>query len=209
VASGPEENDMAAKTDLVKADKAYYAARAAPQLQRFGPIRYLTLEGKGEPGGEKFVQATQALYPLAYGLKKLYKQQDQDFAVPSLEGLWWVDGNQPALQVPRGRWKWKLMIRMPDFVVKKTVETAKTAVAAAKKNELVRIVAFETIEEGQCVQAMHIGPYSQEPATIASLLRFVSEKGLEISGLHHEIYMSDPRKVSPEKLKTIIRYPVS
>ncbi len=199
---------MATKTDLVKTDKAYYAAKAAPQLQRFGPMKYLTLAGEGEPAGDEFIQATQALYPLAYGLKKLCKQEGQDFAVPPLEGLWWVEGNRPALQVPRDRWKWKLMIRMPDFVATKAVETTKSVVAKAKKNELVRKVAFETIEEGRCVQALHIGPYAQEPATIASLLRFVSEKEMAVSGLHHEIYLSDPRKVPPEKMKTIIRYPV-
>jgi hypothetical protein len=200
---------MAAATDLVKTDRAYYAATPAPRLQRFGPIHYLTLDGKGEPGSGEFALATQALYASAYGVKKLYKQEQRDFAVPKLEGLWWVDGTRLALEVPRGEWQWKLMLRMPDFVVKRNVETAKASVAAAKKNELVRRVTFETLEEGPCVQAMHIGPYAQEPVTIASLLRFVTEKGLKVSGLHHEIYISDPRKSVPEKMQTIIRYPVS
>jgi hypothetical protein len=167
------------------------------------------LEGKGEPGDEEFVQAVRALYPLAYGVKKLYKLENRDFAVPSLEGLWWVDGKRPAVEVPRNRWKWKLMIRMPDFVVKTTVESAKTMVAETKKNELILKVAFETMEEGQCVQALHVGLYAGEPTTIASLVRFAAEQKRKIAGLHHEIYLSDPSKTAAEKMKTIIRYPVS
>ena len=199
---------MALKTDLVKTDKDYYVATTVPQLQSFGPMKYLTIAGIGEPAGAEFVQATAALYPLAYGLKKLHKQKGLDFAVPRLEGLWWVEGNQPALQVPRKRWHWKLMIRMPDVVTSEDVESTKRIVAKTKKNELVQTVALEVIDEGRCVQALHIGPYAQEPSTIASLMRFVAEKKLAVSGLHHEIYLSDPRKVLSARIKTIIRYPV-
>lgn len=199
---------MALKTDLVKTDRAYYAAKTVPQIHRFGPLNFLTLVGKGEPAADGFVQATQALFSLAYGLKRLYKQRSQDFAVPSLEGLWWVETNRPALETPRGHWQWKLMIRMPDFVSLESVETTKSLVAKAKKNERIRRIVLETLEEGKCIQVLHMGPYAGEVATIESLQRFASEKGLAVAGPHHEIYLSDPRRVAPEKMKTIIRYPV-
>ena len=131
-----------------------------------------------------------------------------DFGVPKLEGLWWVEGDIPALEVPREEWCWKLLIRMPDYVTNEMMDIAQTEVAKKKKNERIKDISLEKIKEGKSAQIMHIGSYATEPETIDTLLDYISENGLSVSGLHHEIYLSDPRKTEPDKLKTIIRYPV-
>ncbi len=196
------------KSDLIKEYKSYYKAGIKPERVSFNKIPYLTLEGKGAPAGSEFVDKVQALYPMAYGLKKFYKNMGKDFGVPKLEGLWWVEEDRPALEVPREEWHWKLMIRMPDFVKEEVFVSVQNEVAEKKKNKLIREIRFEAILDGQCVQMMHIGPYSTEPETIRAILSFIDENGLTVNGLHHEIYLSDPRKTAPEKMKTIIRYPV-
>ena len=196
------------KLDLLKEYKNYYKAGKKPEIQEFGEAAYLTIEGQGEPGGDIFTKKVEALYPLAYGIKKICKEQGNDFGVPKLEGLWWIEGNKPALEIPRSEWCWKLLIRMPEFVTKEMVESVQPEVAAKKKNDLIREISFEKITEGKCIQIMHIGPYSTEPETINELMAFAAENGLSVNGLHHEIYLSDPRKTEPSKMKTLIRYPV-
>lgn len=197
-----------AKLDLVKKYKVYYKAGAKPEIIEFGPVKYLTIEGKGEPAGEIFTSKIEALYPLAYGIKKVCKDKGNDFGVPKLEGLWWVESNKPALEVLRSDWYWKLLIRMPEFVTKEMMVSVQPEVAKKKKNELIHEISFEKITEGRCVQIMHIGPYLTEPETINKLMAFIDESGLFVDGLHHEIYLSDPRKTEPSKMKTLIRYPV-
>ncbi|MCP4726002.1 MAG: hypothetical protein GY863_13250 [bacterium] len=196
------------KLDLMKEYKTYYKAGLKPEIEVFNSIKYLAIEGQGEPAGEVFTRKIEALYPLAYGIKKECKATGNDFGVPKLEGLWWVDSNKPALEVPREKWCWKLLIRMPDFVSKEMVLSLQPEVSDKKKNDLIKEISFETITEGKCVQIMHIGPYSAEPETINRLLAFIKDNGLTVNGLHHEIYISDPRKTAPEKMKTLIRYPV-
>jgi hypothetical protein len=196
------------KLDLVKEYKSYYKAGKKQEIVEFQAANYLSIEGKGEPAGELFVNAVEALYPLAYGIKKICKDQDHDFGVPKLEGLWWVESDIPALDLPRNEWCWKLLIRMPDFVTEEMMVSVQPEVAKKKKNALIHEISFETISEGKCVQMMHIGPYATEPETINSLMEFIAENGLSINGLHHEIYLSDPRKTEPSKMKTLIRYPV-
>jgi hypothetical protein len=196
------------KLDLVKEYKSYYKAGKKPEIVEFHAANYLSIEGKGEPAGEAFVSKVEALYPLAYGIKKVCKEQSHDFGVPKLEGLWWVESDVPALDVPRNEWCWKLLIRMPDFVTEEIMASVQPEVAKKKKNALIQEISFEEIAEGKCVQMMHVGPYATEPETINSLMEFIAENGLSISGLHHEIYLSDPRKTEPAKMKTLIRYPV-
>ncbi len=197
-----------AKLDLVKEYKVYYKAGTKPEMVEFGPIEFLAIEGKGEPAGEVFTRKIEALYPLAYGIKKVCKDKERDFGVPKLEGLWWVEGNKPALEVLRSEWCWKLLIRMPEFVTKEMMVSVQPEVAKKKKNELIQEISFEKITEGKCIQIMHIGPYSTEPETINTLMEFISKNGFSVNGLHHEIYLSDPRKTEPSKMKTLIRYPV-
>ena len=197
-----------AKLDLVKKYKTYYKAGAHPEIVEFDPGKYLTIEGKGEPAGEVFTRKIEALYPPAYGIKKVCKDIGNDFGVPKLEGLWWVEDDRPALEVPRSEWCWKLLIRMPDFVTKEMMVSIQPEVAKKKKNELIYEISFEKITEGKSVQIMHSGPYSTEPETIHTLMAFIAESGFFVNGLHHEIYLSDPRKTAPSKMKTLIRYPV-
>ncbi len=196
------------KTDLVKQDKEYYSAKKQPEIKKFSELNFLTIQGKGEPAGIEFTKAVEALYPLAYGIKNIYKKQGMDFAVPKLEGLWWVNSEKNALEIPRSEWNWKLLIRMPKFVITENFEKAKVSVIEKKGIEKIKEIILEKITEGECVQIMHIGPYSTEPVTIKQMENYMKENELVENGLHHEIYLSDPMKTVPEKLKTILRQPV-
>lgn len=199
---------MTIKIDLVKEDKKYYTAKTNPQILEFPKLFYLTIEGKGEPAGKAFTEAVQALYPLAYGVKALSKKQGKDFAVAKLEGLWWVKSDKPYLEVPRQEWYWKLLIRLPDFITSELVDKARQEVLKKKGIDLVKEIKFEPITEGKCVQVLHIGPYSTEPETIEKMRKMMKENKLTENGFHHEIYLSDPRKTLPQKMKTILRQPV-
>ena len=199
---------MVTKVDLVKEDKTYYTARANPQFIELPKVYCLAIEGKGEPAGKTFTEAVQALYPLAYGIKGLCKKEGRDFAVAKLEGLWWVKSNKPALEVPRKEWYWKLLIRLPDFVTSEIMDKAKQEVMKKKGIDLLKEIKFEKITEGKCVQVLHVGPYSTEPQTIEKMRKTMQENNLTENGFHHEIYLSDPRKTPPQKMKTILRQPV-
>ena len=196
------------KLDLVKEYKTYYTAKTNPELVEFNEIPFLTIAGKGEPGGEEFTSKVEALYSLAYGVKNIYKKQGKDFAVPKLEGLWWVNSDKPTLEVPREEWQWKLLIRLPDFVTLEAFEKTREEVFKKKRLELTKEIKFEEIKEGRSVQIMHLGPYSIESETIEKMRDFMKKNDLVENGLHHEIYLSDPRKIVPEKMKTILRQPV-
>lgn len=198
-----------AKLDLAREYKSYYKAGKKPELAEFAAAGYLAIEGCGAPAGARFVKSVEALYPLAYGIKKVCKIEGNDFAVPKLEGLWWVEGDVPALDVPRSEWSWKLLIRMPYFVSEDTVKSVQPEVAQKKRNDLIGTIRFDRISEGKSAQILHMGPYADEPETISILMKFIEDNGLSVNGLHHEIYLSDPRKTAPEKMKTLIRYPVA
>jgi hypothetical protein len=197
------------KLDLTKEHKQYYTAKSTPVIVEFGEIPYLTIEGKGEPAGKVFTKSVETLYSLAYGIKKICKAQRRDFSVPKLEGLWWVKSNKPALEVPRKDWFWKLLIRLPEFVTSERLIDAKEEVFKKKGLLLIKDTKFEKIDEGKCIQIMHIGPYSTEPETIEKIKKVMKDQGFTENGLHHEIYISDPRKTPPKKMKTILRQPVT
>jgi hypothetical protein len=197
------------KLDLSKQDKVYYKTGKEPVLIELGPTPYLTIEGKGKPGGEAFQDVFGALYGVAFTTKFAYKAKGQDFSVAKIEGLYWRPGEAGVVGgVAKEEMRWKLMIRLPDFVQESAVEDAKRQAIAKRGPGLIPQVRFETIDEGKCAQIMHIGPYDKEEPTIARLNAFIKEQGLAPHGRHHEIYLSDPRRVAPEKLKTIIRQPV-
>lgn len=198
------------KLDLAKTYKSYYTAPTQPQLVDFGPIWYVTIQGTGDPNGEVFANATEALYTLSYSIKGIYKMAEKDFTVAKLEGLWWVDGDsRNALEVPKEQWRWKLLIRMPDYVTAEQVEEARIKALGKKKElELLSDIQFESLHEGSCVQMLHVGPYATEPETLSQMYQFMETSDVSINGLHHEIYLSDPRKIDPSKMKTILRYPV-
>lgn len=196
------------KLDLIKEYKTYYKAKTTPEVVEFGEAQFLTIEGKGEPGGKEFTSKVEALYPLAYGVKNICKKQGKDFGVPKLEGLWWVESDKPALEVPREEWKWKLLIRMPEFITSEYVEKARAETIRKKSIESVNEIKFEKINEGKCVQIMHVGPYSTEPEPLAKMRKLMDENNLIENSIHHEIYLSDPRRVPEEKMRTILRQPV-
>jgi hypothetical protein len=198
---------MAPKLDLTKEFKAYYTAKTSPEIVKFGEVPFLTIKGKGEPGGKEFTSTVEALYSIAYGVKNISKKQSKDFSVPKLEGVWWVESNRPALEVPRKEWRWKLLLRMPNFVTSEICEKAKKS-SKKKGLELTKEIKFEKMREGKCVQILHIGPYSTEPESLTKMRELVEEKNLIKNGFHHEIYLSDPRRVPEEKMKTILRQPV-
>ena len=192
------------KLDLSKLYKEEYAAAKKPKLVQTQPGLYLAFDGRGEPGGELFTQHVEALYTLGYTIKFARKATGSDFKVSTLEGLWW--GWEPD-QETRDM-SWKLLIRMPDFVTQADLEAAVATALGKGKTEMVEQVLLETIDEGPCVQMLHVGPYEDEPATIAAMMAFAEMEGKQVSGHHHEIYLSDPHQVPKERWRTILRYPV-
>jgi hypothetical protein len=199
------------KLDLKKELKKYYSPKEKPETVDVPEFSYLTYVGRGEPGGEAYSEALNALYGVAYTLKFASKRQGRDFTVMGLEGQWWWDDPRIfdiANAPPRSEWNWKSMILIPDFVTQKMLEEVKPELVE-KKGIAVERVKREKIREGLCVQVLHVGPFSDEPRSIKLMHDYMEEQGLRVSGLHHEIYMSDPRRVAPEKWKTIIRHPVA
>ena len=150
-----------------------------------------------------------ALYNVAFTIKMAKKFAGQDYAVSKLEGLWWGDKNEGHfVDQPRQNWNWKLLIRTPDFIKNSDVSEAARSLRAKGRSTDVVEVRLESLREGRCVQVLHVGPYDEEAGTIELMQRFATEAGLPLHGLHHEIYLSDPRRVDPARLKTILRQPV-
>lgn len=200
----------AEKIDLYKKHKSEYVTPKKPVLITANEAKYLTVCGQGAPGGKDFTDKIGALYGVAFTIKMTRKFAGLgDYAVCKLEGQWWLDGKQQDFAaVSPDKWKWKLMIRTPDFISKDDLQKAVSTLLSKGKSQIVREVKLESIAEGLCVQMLHIGPYQQEHKTINEMKVFVEQKGLEFHGLHHEIYLSDPRHIPPERLKTILRHPV-
>ncbi len=194
---------MPEKVDLYKLHKADYVAKKEPALIKIGPAKYLTVDGQGEPGGEAFQTMLGALFAAAYTIKMTKKFAGQDYKVCGLEGLWW------GCEGSRETWRWKLMIRVPGFITARDLKDAVAKLKEKGKGDLAAKVRLETIKEGRCVQALHVGPYSSEPATVERMQAVAEASGLSFSGAHHEIYISDPRRVAPERLRTILRLPVA
>lgn len=197
------------KPDLTKMDKVYYTASGKPRMIELPELPYLAIEGQGSPDGSAFAESTEALYKVAYGVKFRCKAGGDDFTVAKLEGLWWVESEAYGLDVPREEWRWKLLIRMPDFVGEETVREAREQAAAKNKDSsFIQLVEFIKLREGLSVQILHNGPYSTEPETLRIMHDFMDASGFVWNGSHHEIYLSDPRKTEPSRLKTILRQPV-
>jgi len=202
--------------DLVKQLKPLYAPSAKhPSIVEVPELAFLMIDGRGDPNkSEAYQDALGALYGIAYSLKFALKKSapERDFKVAPLEGLWWADAEEPsmdALQADRDSWNWTMMIAVPDAVT--AAEVAAAAEAAARRRPLpgAGSIRLERFEEGLAAQIMHVGPYSAEAPTIERLHAFVEEQGYALLGRHHEIYLGDPRRTAPERLKTIIRHPVS
>jgi hypothetical protein len=197
----------AARLDLYKLHKAEYVTPKKPVLIKTRPAKYLAIAGQGAPGGERFTACIGALYGAAFTIKMTRKfAGKQDYAICKLEGLWFFEGD--LAKIPKDQWRWKLMLRTPDFITPKHLKAAVATLLIRGKAREVEEVKIETIDEGQCVQMLHVGPYEKEFETIALMRSFAETKGLALHSPHHEIYLSDPRRVPPERLKTILREPV-
>jgi hypothetical protein len=197
------------KIDLFREHRAEYVMSKEPLLVNVKSGKYLAVSGTGGPASHAFKQRLGALYGTAYTIKFDNKlRRARDFKVGVLEGLWWVKGRtRDALAAPKDDWQWKLLIRVPSFVTARSVAAALTTLRA--KGRPVADVKLETIREGRSVQALHVGAYADEPLTIAKMDAFARARHLRYRGRHHEIYLSDPRRVPPSRLRTILRHPVT
>ena len=197
------------KLDLYKLHKTEYAATRKPALVDVQPATYLAVSGQGAPGGALFTACIGALYGMAFTIKMTRKfAGKQDYAVCKLEGQWWSDPAADFASLPKDQWLWKLMIRTPDFIKEDDLHQAVAVLCKRGKGEGTDHVRLESLAEGPCVQMLHVGPYEKECETIALMKAFAEKQQLQFSGKHHEIYLSDPRRVPPERLKTILRQPV-
>lgn len=172
-------------------------------------LNFLMVDGRGDPNSApEYRAAVQWLYSMSYGLKFSSKATGRDYGVGPLEGLWWAEDMASFGSGAKDKWLWTAMIMQPDWIDQAAVDAALPK-AQAKLGEQPASLRLEAFEEGLCVQTMHIGPYSAEAPTIARLhSEFLPANGLVESGHHHEIYISDPGRTAPEKLKTVIRQPV-
>ncbi|MHC4618811.1 MAG: GyrI-like domain-containing protein [Planctomycetota bacterium] len=198
------------KIDLYKQYKDQYVAAKRPVLIRAEEARYLSISGRGRPGGPEFTDKVGALYSAAYTVKMTRKFEGrQDYVVCKLEAQWWLDDpRQDFAGVSSDEWNWKLMIRTPEIVMEDELQKAVSVLMEKGKSPRVQEVHLECMSEGLCVQMLHVGPYDREGETIAVMKAFAEGQGLDFHGRHHEIYLSDPRRVAPERLKTILRRPV-
>lgn len=196
------------KIDLTKVYPEYYKANGTPRSVDLKPVSALTISGVCAPEDELFLNSIETIYPVAYTVKKYCKQDGNDFKVAKMEGFWWVESDKPFDETPRSEWYWKIVIPMPEFVTNDHVDQAVQEVIQKKDLALANEVTLELIEEGKSVQALHHGSYEEEAPTISKIMGFMEQNNLRLNGKHHEIYLSDPRKTSVEKLKTIIRYAV-
>jgi len=202
---------MLKKIDLKKHLKSLYQPSAKEvELVRVPKFNYLMIDGEGDPNNsQSFQDATQALYALAYTLKFMIKgEKSVDYPVMGLDGLWWMEDMSQFGMENRAAWRWTLMILQPPVVTKPLF--VKAVKQAMEKKGIVALqnIRFESYNEGLSVQIMHIGPYAEEGPTIQKLHSAARERGCELRGKHHEIYLGDPRKSKPEKLRTVIRQPI-
>jgi hypothetical protein len=197
------------KLDLYKEHAAEYLAPKTPGLVQVCGAQYLVIAGQGPPGGDGFHEKLGALYSAAFTIKMAKKFAGLDYVVCKLEGLWWADNlDDDIFDVERETLNWKLLIRTPDFIGQADLHTTIASLRERGKTPLDEDVRLEVLEEGRCVQALHVGPYSAEPETLGRMNQFAAENCLTFHGLHHEIYLSDPRRVAASRLRTILRRPV-
>ena len=201
---------MAAKIDIKKQHKHLFASKREPHLVEVPEFRYLMIDGKGSPDGEAFQDAVGALYSTAYTTKFRLKAAGRaDFVVPPLEALWWADDESAFDENRRGEWQWTLMLTQPEHVSEEDIADALAALdkkgkaAASHRN-----MRTEPLEEGQAVQCLYLGPYDSMGGAISTMQAFAESNGLELTGKHHDVYLSDPRRTAPEKLMTVLRRPV-
>jgi hypothetical protein len=202
---------VTAKLDFKRELACYRAKRDSPQVVDVPDLQYLMIDGHGDPNTAVYEDAVSALYPVAYKLKfASRKDLDRDYVVMPLEGLWWADDMGTFTTArDKARWDWTLMIMVPDWITAEMFADAVEQTGTKDPPTRLDDLRMERLSEGRCVQALHVGPYDDE----AELLRYLHEEfipgqGLKMAGKHHEIYLSDPRRTQPAKLRTILRQPV-
>ncbi|MFC6015818.1 GyrI-like domain-containing protein [Plantactinospora solaniradicis] len=199
------------KTDFKKVLKNLYVASAAPALVDVPELAFLAVDGVGDPDGPGYREAVEALFGVSYGVKFGLKRAGVlDYSVMPLEGLWWGAGERqdlPALD--RSTWHWTMLVMQPPQVDADLVAETVAARTRKKPSGSLERIELRNVVEGPSAQVLHVGPYREEPATRDRLMAFVGESGYQISGKHHEIYLSSPTRTAPEKLRTILRYPVT
>ncbi|MBE6893670.1 MAG: transcriptional regulator [Ruminococcaceae bacterium] len=204
--------------DFKKEYKEFYLPKQKPEIIEVPKMNYIAVRGKGNPNAEggDYQKAMEILYSLAYTIKMSYKTDYKikgffEYVVPPLEGFWWQENVDGIDYEDKDSFNWISCIRLPDFVEKEDFDWA-VKTAEEKKKKDFSSAEFLTVEEGLCVQIMHIGPFDNEPESVAVMDKFIEEKGyvcdINEKRLHHEIYLSDARKVTPEKWKTVIRHPI-
>lgn len=222
------------KLDYKKEYKDLYMPAAKPSVIDVPAMNFIMVDGKGDPNteGGEYQQAAELLYALSYTIKMGYKFSDKpggkpegytDYVVPPLEGLWWMeegmfDGSDLSALKHKDEYIWTAMIRQPEFVTREVFELACREAAKKKPGLDMSKARLEVFEEGLCVQTMHIGPYDEEPKTIAQMEAFIEANGYRNAigdrrpdgsvKRHHEIYLGDPRKTDPSKMKTVLRHPI-
>lgn len=204
--------------DYKKEYKEFYLPPKVPGIAEIPTMNYVAVRGKGNPNDpdREYKRAMSLLYGISFTIKMSYKGSHRiegyfPYVVPPLEGLWWQDGISGIDYAHKDSFQWISMIRLPEFVTKEEFDWAVREAETKKQTDFSR-AEFFTYNEGLCVQCMHIGSYDDEPATLRKMEAFLSENGYQpdFSGerLHHEIYLSDPRRTAPERLKTVIRQPI-
>ena len=204
--------------DFKKEYKEFYMPKNKPGIVTVPSMNYIAVRGEGDPNQEdgEYKQAIGLLYGIAFTIKMSKKGDHQidgyfDYVVPPLEGFWYMEGMNGIDYAHKEAFHWISVIRLPDFVTEDDFRWAVNEATKKKKQDFSK-VEFLTVTEGLCVQCMHIGPYDDEPATVTMMHEFMEQQGYELDitakRLHHEIYLSDARKVAPERLKTVIRHPI-
>lgn len=204
--------------DYKKEYKEFYMPKAKPEIVTVPGMNYLAVRGSGDPNveGGEYKESIGLLYGIAFTIKmsKMGNHKIEgyfDYVVPPLEGFWWQEDTEGIDYSRKEDFRWISMIRLPDFVTKEEFQWAVSEATAKKKQDFSK-VEFLSVEEGLCVQCMHIGAYDDEPETVALMDKYLEENGYENDfspeRMHHEIYLSDARRVAPERLKTVIRHPV-
>ncbi len=202
---------MNAKTDVKRTLDAYRARQGEFRLIDVPDLQYLMLDGQGDPNTEAFSEAVETIYPVAYALKFASKEElGHDYVVPPLEGLWWADDMDSFTAArDKSRWSWTLMTMVPDRLDQGAFAAAVARVAARRRLARLDNVRMEPLSEGRCVQTLHVGSFDDEAGVLARMHHeFVPAHGLRLTGRHHEIYLSDFRRIPPEKRRTILRQPV-
>ena len=201
-----------AKVDLKRSLDAYRATQGEFRIVDVPELQHLMLDGHGDPNGAAFAAALEALYPLAYALKLASKRErDRDYVVMPLEALWWAD-DMDAFTTARDKatWHWTLLMVVPDWIDRGMLDAAVAAVAAKRAPTRLDEIRLEPLREGRCVQTLHVGAFDDEGPVLARMHHeFIPAHGLRMTGRHHEIYLSDARRVEPAKRRTILRQPVS